>query len=193
MAVFQSSLDTRSAAFGRSREVMLAAVEEFRGIERKVIESAESRAQRYIDRGLLPPRERLARVLDPGQPFLELSTLCGYMQDGDKDGSAAGGSVIAGIGDVAGTRCLVMVDDYLTKGGSISTSGAAKRIRMQAIAMQEKLPLLSLAQSGGGNLLTVGDTFGPSGQIFANQCRLSAAGIPQITVVHGSSTAPPAR
>ncbi len=122
-------------------------------------------------------------------PFLELSTLCGYLQDGDQDGSAAGGSVISGIGYIAGTRCLIMVDDYLTKGGSISPSGGNKRTRMQDIAMREKLPLVSLAQSGGGNLLLAGDTFGPSGRIFANQCRLSAAGVPQITVVHGSATA----
>ena len=189
MATFESQLDTQSAEFQRNREVMLAAVEEFRSIEREVIDTAESKAQRYVDRGYLPPRERLARLLDPGMPFLELSTLCGYLQDGDQDGSAAGGSLISGIGYIAGTRCLIMVDDYLTKGGSISPSGGNKRTRMQDIATREKLPLVSLAQSGGGNLLLAGDTFGPSGRIFANQCRLSAVGVPQITVVHGSATA----
>jgi len=189
MATFESQLDTQSAEFQRNREVMLAAVEEFRTIERKVIDTAESKAQRYVDRGYLPPRERLARLLDPGMPFLELSTLCGYLQDGDQDGSAAGGSLISGIGYIAGTRCLIMVDDYLTKGGSISPSGGNKRTRMQDIATREKLPLVSLAQSGGGSLLLAGDPFGPSGRIFANQCRLSAVGVPQITVVHGSATA----
>jgi len=189
MATFESQLDTQSAEFQHNREVMLEAVEEFRTIERKVVDTAESKAQRYVDRGYLPPRERLARLLDPGMPFLELSTLCGYLQDGDQDGSAAGGSLISGIGYIAGTRCLIMVDDYLTKGGSISPSGGNKRTRMQDIAMREKLPLVSLAQSGGGNLILAGDTFGPSGRIFANQCRLSAAGVPQITVVHGSATA----
>jgi geranyl-CoA carboxylase beta subunit len=189
MATFESQLDTQSAEFERNREVMLEAVEEFRSIERTVIDTAESKAQRYVERGYLPPRERLARLLDPGMPFLELSTLCGYLQDGDQDGSAAGGSDISGIGYIAGTRCLVMVDDYLTKGGSISPSGGNKRTRMQDIATREKLPLVTLAQSGGGNLLLAGDTFGPSGRIFANQCRLSAVGVPQITVVHGSATA----
>jgi geranyl-CoA carboxylase beta subunit len=189
MAFFETSIDLNSDQFKRNREVMLEAVNEFRQIERRVIETAEAKAPRYIDKGLLPPRERLARVLDPGKPFLELSTLCGYLQDGDMDGSAAGGSIITGIGYISGTRCLVMVDDYLTKGGSISPSGGEKRTRMQDIALREKLPLVTLAQSGGGNLMLVGDTFGNSGNMFANQCRLSAAGVPQITVVHGSATA----
>ncbi len=66
MATFESQLDTQSAEFKRNREVMLEAVEEFRSIERTVIDTAESKAQRYVDRGYLPPRERLARLLDPG-------------------------------------------------------------------------------------------------------------------------------
>ncbi|MCL4104438.1 UNVERIFIED_CONTAM: hypothetical protein GTU68_047400 [Idotea baltica] len=168
---------------------MQAAIDEFRTVEKTVLDTAESKADRYRAKGYMPPRERLGQLLDPGRPFLELSTLCGYLQDGDTDGSSAGGSVISGIGYVAGVRCLVMIDDYLTKGGSISTSGGAKRTRMQDIALREKLPLVTLAQSGGGNLLTVGDVFGPSGRSFANQAILSAAGVPQITVVHGSATA----
>ncbi len=189
MAVLSSEIDTQSALFQRNAEVMQAAVGEFRGIEKKVIETAEGKAKRYQDRGYMPPRERLGQLLDPGMPFLELSTLCGYLQDGDTDGSSAGGSVISGIGYVSGVRCVVMVDDYLTKGGSIATTGFDKRARMQDICLREKMPMVSLAQSGGGNLLTVGDVFGPSGRGFANQAILSAAGIPQITVVHGAATA----
>jgi len=189
MAIIQSEVDVQSESHQRNREVMQAAVDEFRSIEKKVIDSAEGKAARYQARGYMPPRERLGQLLDPGRPFLELSTLCGYLQDGDTDGSSAGGSVISGIGYVSGVRCLIMVDDYLTKGGSISTSGAGKRVRMQDICLREKLPMVTLAQSGGGNLLTVGDIFGPSGRGFANQAVLSAAGVPQITVVHGSATA----
>jgi geranyl-CoA carboxylase beta subunit len=168
---------------------MSAAVDEFRGIEKQVLERAEAKAPRYEKRGYMPPRERLSQLLDPGAPFLELSSLCGYLQDQDKDGSFAGGSVIAGIGYIEGTRCAVMVDDFLTKGGTITRLGGEKRKRMQKISMREKIPLVTLAQSGGGDLTALGDTFGPSGDIFANQCLLSAAGIPQITVVHGSATA----
>lgn len=189
MAVIESQLDTQSDAFKNNLQVMSAAVDEFRGIERRVIEAAQAKAPRYIKKGLIPPRERLNLLLDAGAPFLELSTLCGYMQDEDTDGSGAGGSYIAGIGYINGVRCVVAVDDYLTKGGSIGPMGGKKRNRVLDIAMQNKLPMVNLSQSGGGNLKLIGNNFGESGEMFARQCRLSAAGIPQITVVHGSATA----
>ncbi|MBT4521192.1 MAG: acyl-CoA carboxylase subunit beta [Halieaceae bacterium] len=189
MAILQTEVDIQSESYRENAAAMQQAIDEFRGVEKKVIDTAEAKTGRYIAKGFMPPRERLGQLLDPGRPFLELSTLCGYLQDGDTDGSSAGGSVIAGIGYIAGIRCLVMADDYLTKGGSISTTGGQKRVRMQDICLLEKLPLVTLAQSGGGNLLTVGDVFGPSGRGFANQATLSAAGVPQITVVHGSATA----
>lgn len=189
MAVIESQLDTQSDAFKNNLQVMSAAVDEFRGIERRVIEAAQAKAPRYIKKGLIPPRERLNLLLDAGAPFLELSTLCGYMQDEDADGSGAGGSYIAGIGYINGVRCVVAVDDYLTKGGSIGPMGGKKRNRVLDIAMQNKLPMVNLSQSGGGNLKLIGNNFGESGEMFARQCRLSAAGIPQITVVHGSATA----
>ncbi len=189
MAVIESQLDTQSDAFKNNVKVMTAAVDEFRGIERRVIEAAQAKAPRYIKKGFIPPRERLSLLLDAGTPFLELSTLCGYMQEEDTDGSGAGGSCIAGIGYIAGVRCIVSVDDYLTKGGSITPLGGKKRGRMSALALKNKLPMVTLAQSGGGNLKLIGDFFGESAEGFAQQCRLSAAGIPQITVVHGSATA----
>ena len=189
MAVIETQVNAQSEQFVRNAEVMALAVEEFRAIESRVIEAAEQKAPRYIKRGLLPPRQRLGLLLDAGAPFLELSTLCGYMQEEDADGSAAGGSCIAGIGYVAGVNCVVLVDDYLTKGGSITPLGSAKRQRMLHLALENKLPVICLAQSGGGNLKLLGDFFGPSGSGFARQARLSAAGIPQITVVHGSATA----
>lgn len=189
MAVIETQLDTQSEAYQNNLKVMTAAVDEFRGIERRVLEAAQAKAPRYAKKGLLSPRERLALLLDAGAPFLELSTLCGYMQDEDIDGSAAGGSYIAGIGYIGGVRCVVAVDDYLTKGGSIGPTGGKKRNRVMDIAMENKLPMVNLSQSGGGNLKLIGDTFGESGEMFARQCRLSAAGIPQITVVHGSATA----
>jgi geranyl-CoA carboxylase beta subunit len=189
MAILETQLDAQAEQFKHNASVMLQAVEEFRGIEQRVIDAAAAKAPRYIERGLLPPRQRLGLLLDAGAPFLELSTLCGYMQEEDTDGSGAGGSCITGIGMVADTLCMVMVDDYLTKGGSITPLGSAKRQRMLQLAMENKLPVICLAQSGGGNLKLLGDFFGPSGSGFARQARLSAAGIPQVTVVHGSATA----
>ncbi len=189
MAVIETQLDTQSESYQNNLKVMTAAVDEIRRIERQVIETARAKAPRYIKRGFIPPRERLSLLLDAGAPFLELSSLAGYMQDEDTDGSGAGGSYIAGIGYIGGVRCVAAVDDYLTKGGSIGPMGGKKRGRMLVIALENKLPMVNLSQSGGGNLKLAGDTFGESGQMFAMQCRLSAAGIPQITVVHGSATA----
>ena len=189
MAVLESGVDPRSSAFAANDAAMRAAIDEFRGIERRVADAAEARAPRYRARGLLSPRERLGLLLDPGAPFLELSTLCGYQQEGDVDGSAAGGGCIAGIGCVAGVRCMALVDDYLTKGGSITELGSVKRQRMMEIAFENKLPLVALSQSGGGNLTQLGDWFAFSGRAFARQARMSAAGVPQVTVVHGSATA----
>jgi geranyl-CoA carboxylase beta subunit len=189
MAIFETQVDENSDSFKANADLMAAAIAEFRGVEQSVLDRAEAKAPTYEKRGYMSPRERLSQLLDPGAPWLELSSLCGYMQDQDKDGSFAGGSVISGIGFIEGTRCLVMIDDFLTKGGTITRLGSNKRLRMHEICMGEKLPLVTLAQSGGGDLTALGATFGPSGKGFANQCRLSAAGIPQITVVHGSATA----
>ncbi len=189
MAMIESTVDTQSPPFMENAQIMRAAIAEYRGIEAHVINAARKKAPRYIKKGLLPPRERLNLLLDPGAPFLELSTLCGYMQEEDTDGSSAGGSCIAGIGAVEGTRCMVLVDDYLTRGGSITQLGSAKRRRMLQLALENKLPVITLAQSGGGNLKLLGDWFAFSGTFFAQQARLSAAGVPQVTVVHGGATA----
>ncbi|MCF8028254.1 MAG: acyl-CoA carboxylase subunit beta [Desulfobacteraceae bacterium] len=189
MPVFKSRIQPRSAEFQANREHMEAGVAQVREIEKRVLETAEAKIPRYRKRGYISPRERLNLLLDPGAPFLELYSLAGYMQGNDTDGSAAGGTCIAGIGYVKGTRCAIYVDDYLTKGGSISRYGAEKRMNMQMIALNKKMPFIVLAQSAGGDLREAGDMFGASGKFFANQARLSAAGIPQITVVHGSATA----
>ena len=115
MPVFESQINSQSAAFQANAKRMIAGVEEVRGIEKQVIDTAEAKVPRYRKRGYISPRERLNLLLDPGAPFLELYTLAGYMQDGDTDGSAAGGTCIAGIGFIEGTRCAVYADDFLTK------------------------------------------------------------------------------
>lgn len=189
MALFESQIQPESEGFKANYAAMKIAVDEFRAVELRVKEAAEKKAPRYKERGLLSPRGRLSLLLDPSAPFMELSTLCGFMQEGDKDGSGAGGSCITGIGFVSGVRCMVLVDDYLTKGGTITQLAGTKRGRMMDLALQNKLPMITLAQSGGGDLKSLGDWFGPSGSGFAKQSMMSAQGIPQITVVHGSATA----
>jgi len=189
MAILKSIIDTQSTEFSDNRETMLKAVQGFRDIENKVIAAAETVKERYAKRGMLLPTERLNLLLDQGAPFLELSSLAGFMLYDDKDGTGAGAGCIAGIGYVCGVRSMIIVDNFAIKGGTISPSGLEKKLRLQDIALENKLPIISLAQSGGANLTYAAQLFVQGGRGFANQARLSAAGIPQITVVHGSATA----
>ncbi|MFL5783369.1 MAG: acyl-CoA carboxylase subunit beta, partial [Bacteriovoracaceae bacterium] len=107
----------------------------------------------------------------------------------DDDGSLAGGGLIAGIGFVEGTRIMAVVNNYTVKGGTISPAGLRKILRVHEIVMKNRLPLVTLAESGGANLNYAAEVYIEGARAFANQARLSAMGIPQITVVHGNATA----
>lgn len=196
MTILESSLDTNSAEFKANREFMINYVEKIRVVERNIRKSEEGYRERATARGKLLPRERLAHLLDRGAPFLELSSIAGYRMNGDKDGSSAGGNIIVGIGYVSGRRVLVMVWNYAIKGGTISSVTTRKNLRLQEIAFQNRLPVISLSESGGGNLAGGGDPdpwgvhgFIDGGRVYCQQAELSAAGIPQITVSHGNATA----
>jgi geranyl-CoA carboxylase beta subunit len=190
MPILQSSLDTRAEAYQQNRAQMLALVEGFRALEAQVRAHGEAARPKFEQRGQLTPRERVARLLDPGSPFLELSTLAGYkMHDDNGRKDTLGGGNITGIGFVAGVRCLVSANDSAIKGGSIAPMGLQKSLRAQTIARENKLPCIGLVESGGANLNYQSEIFVEGGRIFCEMARASAAGIPQITVVHGSSTA----
>ncbi|MEK1943801.1 MAG: geranyl-CoA carboxylase subunit beta [Pseudomonas sp.] len=189
MPVIQSELDTNSADYARNREAMLATVAAFREVEQKVLDKAAEAKAKFDKRGQLLPRERLNLLLDPGAPFLELASLAGYKLHDDKDGTGAGGGIISGIGYIAGVRCLVNASNSAIKGGTISPSGLKKTLRLQQIAFENKLPVVTLAESGGANLNYAAEIFVEGARGFANQARMSAMGLPQVTVVHGSSTA----
>ncbi len=189
MPIIESKVDATSASFQQNREGMLKLVDEWRTIEAKGRAEEVSKRERYHKRGQILPRERVHLMLDRGSPWLELSTLAGYRMHDDKDGSLAGGNTIAGIGYVSGTRCLINASNSAIKGGTMTPWGVQKGLRIQEIALQQKLPVVSMIESGGANLMYQAEVFIPGGKTFANQCRMSAAGIPQVTVVHGSSTA----
>ena len=189
MPRIESQLDVHGSEFAANREAMLAAIASFREVEQKVLDKAQEAKAKFDKRGQILPRERLNLLLDAGSPFLELSSLAGYKLHDDKDGTLAGGGIIAGIGYVAGVRCLVIANNSAIKGGTISPTGLRKSLRLQQVAAENKLPIVTLAESGGANLTYAADIFVEGARAFANQARLSAAGIPQITVVHGSSTA----
>jgi geranyl-CoA carboxylase beta subunit len=190
MPVIESRIDPQSEGFRANREQMLALIGDFRALEQKVRDASNARLERFRARKQLLPRERVALLLDPGAPWLELATLSGFrMHDDDGDAGIQGGGAIAGIGYVSGIRCMVSANDSAIKGGTVTPMGVKKHLRVQEIAMQNKLPLVQLVESGGANLLYQSEMFVEGGRGFANQARLSAAGIPQVTVVHGSSTA----
>ena len=189
MPVIQSQLDPHSETFTRNRAVMLAAIEQVRQLEQNLLNKAAEAKPKFDKRGQLLPRERLNLLLDPGAPFLELASLAGYKLHDDKDGSSAGGGLIAGIGYVSGVRALIVANNSAIKGGTISPTGLKKSLRLQQIAQENKLPVITLAESGGANLNYAAEIFVEGARSFANQARMSAMGLPQITVVHGSATA----
>jgi geranyl-CoA carboxylase beta subunit len=190
MPVIESQLDPRSASFQANRTAMLQKVAEFRALEARIRETSNRMRPRFNERGQLIPRERVARLVDRGSAVLELSTLAGYkMHDDDGEANIAGGGAIDAIATVSGVRCVISASDSGIKGGATSPMGFKKRLRAQVIAMENKLPLIALIESAGANLLYQAELFVEGGRGFKNQARLSALGVPQITVVHGSSTA----
>ncbi|MGN6528220.1 MAG: acyl-CoA carboxylase subunit beta [Burkholderiaceae bacterium] len=190
MPALASTLDPRSPAFAANAARMAERLEEVRALERQVVAASASKRAKFEARGQLLPRERVAQLLDRGSGFLELSALAGLgMHDDDGRKSVQGGGSIVGIGLVAGKRVLVSASDSALKGGTVSPMGLRKALRAQQVALENRLPIVYLVESGGANLMYQSEMFVEGGRSFANQARLSAAGIPQVAVVHGSSTA----
>ena len=185
----ESTIDTGSEAFAVNRERMLEQIAEVDAIRVKIREREETARAKFDQRGQLLPRERLSLLLDPGTSFLELGELAGYRMYDDRDGSTAGGGSIAGIGQVAGMNVVISASNSAIKGGTISPVGLKKGLRLQQIALENRLPMINLLESGGANLNYQSELFVDGARSFANQARLSAAGLPQITVVHGNATA----
>lgn len=191
MPVIESRIDTTSAEFQANAAHMQAHIAQLRAIEARTRDASAKAAPLFAKRGQLLPRERLHLLLDAGAPFLELCTLAGYLKDSSNpDVTVAGGGGIAGIGYVSGVRCMVNVSDSGIEAGALQEMGIEKFQRMQTIALENGLPFVNLVESAGANLLKYRvEDFIHGGSNFFNLARLSAAGIPVITVVHGSSTA----
>lgn len=191
MAVFASKINTNSETFLRQRAEMLALVDKLNMLNARGREISEKRKPRFDERGQLTPRERLARLLDPGMPFLEIGNLAGYLVDTkNPDKSIPGSTVIAGIGFISGVRCTVVVDDSGILAGSLTTAGGYRISRAEEISLEQKLPFVHLVESAGGDLMnyTV-EGFSSGGALFGSLAKLSKAGIPVISILHGSSTA----
>ncbi|MEX0644280.1 MAG: carboxyl transferase domain-containing protein [Parvularculaceae bacterium] len=190
MGVIHSKIDTRSEGFAANAAAMRKLVAELQANVAKVAEGGGPRyAERHKERGKLLARERIERLLDPGAPFLELGAFAAFgMYSGDVN--AAG--IITGIGRISGVECMIVANDPTVKGGTYHPMTVKKHLRAQEVAGENRLPCVYLVESGGAFLPMQDEVFPDKddfGRIFFNQANLSAAGIPQIAVVHGSCTA----
>ncbi|WP_275041710.1 acyl-CoA carboxylase subunit beta [Leisingera sp. ANG-M1] len=170
---------------------MLALVERMRTLEARAAAKSEERRPVFDKRGQLSPRERVSALLDPGLPFLELYNMASYLvDDPDPETSVPGASIILGIGCVEGARVMVFADDAGINAGAMTQKSVDKALGAIAIAEKQKLPFIHLVESAGADLMryTV-ELWAHGGGMFAGLARLSAAGIPVVTVLHGASTA----
>ncbi len=191
MPLFQSRISTQSERFQANRAEMLALVDKLTELNGRGAIRSESRRPRFDARGQLTPRERLSRLLDPGMPFLTIANLSGYLFDSDDETKTLpGGNAIVGIGFISGVRCVIAVNDSGIEAGALTAPTGYRIVRGEEIALKQKLPFVHLVESAGANLMKYSvEGFLRGGTFFANLARLSAAGIPVITVLHGSSTA----
>jgi geranyl-CoA carboxylase beta subunit len=191
MAVIETRIAPTSDALAANREAMLALLARTGAIEERARRASAAAGPRFHERGQLLPRERIGLLLDPGAPFLELCALSGYLMDSpDPEKSVPGSGVIAGIGFVSGVRCMISASDSGIDAGALQPMGLEKQLRVQELALENRLPFIQLVESAGANLLRYRvEHFIHGGQIFRNLARLSAAGLPVVTVTHGSSTA----
>jgi acetyl-CoA carboxylase carboxyltransferase component len=180
-----TAVDVDSDEYLANREAMDVLLDLVTSAQAALAEGGgEKYVARHRQRGRLLVRERIDLLLDPGSPFLELSPLAGW---GTED--PVGGGIVCGLGLVEGVECLVSANDPTVRGGSSSPTTIAKSLRAQEIARVNRLPMINLTESGGADLPRQAEVFIPGGATFAHLTRLSAAGIPTITVVFGSSTA----
>ena len=171
--------------FEANREAMGAMVAELAALHEQVLEGGGERyVARHLARGKLLARQRLEALADPATPVLELSPLAGL-----ETGDPLGGGMVVALAEVSGTQCLVIANDPTVRGGTTSPTTVRKLLRAMDVARDNRLPVVLLVESGGADLPSQADVFVPGGEQFRRLTQLSAAGIPTVCVVFGSSTA----
>ncbi|MCL2551460.1 MAG: acyl-CoA carboxylase subunit beta, partial [Actinomycetia bacterium] len=175
----------RGKDFAERRATMLDRLAEVAAAHAEALAGGGPKYQeRHRGRGKLLARERIELLLDPDTPFLELSPLAGWGSD-----FTTGASLVTGIGVVEGVECLVTANDPTVRGGASNPWTLKKALRANEIAFANRLPVVSLVESGGADLPSQKEIFIPGGALFRDLTRLSAAGIPTVAVVFGNSTA----
>ncbi|HEX7307679.1 acyl-CoA carboxylase subunit beta [Lentzea sp.] len=168
-----------------NREALLAKIAQLDAEHAKALAGGGPKyVERHHQRGKLLARERVELLIDEDSPFLELSPLAAWGTD-----FPVGASVVTGVGRVEGVECVVVANDPTVRGGSSNPYTLRKSLRANDIAFQNRLPVVSLVESGGADLPTQSEIFIPGGRAFRDLTRLSAAGIPTVTAVFGNATA----
>ena len=190
MDVIESEVDLSDAEHRADRQAMDACLAEFRERSAQVLQGGGPEAvAKHKKRGKMLARERVTELLDPGSPFLELSTFAAWEMYG---GEAPGAGVVTGIGRVHGREVMVVANDATVKGGTYFPMTVKKHLRAQEIALENRLPCVYLVDSGGAFLPLQSEVFPDRdhfGRIFYNQAQMAARKIPQIAAVMGSCTA----
>ncbi|WP_319430474.1 acyl-CoA carboxylase subunit beta [Mycobacterium sp. RTGN5] len=185
MTRLQSTLDPKAPTYVEAAQAM---VEKLTEIDGELAKALAGGGPKYVDRhhgrGKLTARERVELLVDPDSPFLELCPLAAYGSD-----FQVGASLVTGIGVVEGVECLLIANDPTVKGGTSNPWTLKKMLRANQVAFENRLPVISLVESGGADLPTQKEIFIPGGRMFRDLTQLSAAGIPTIALVFGNSTA----
>ncbi|MGV9864242.1 acyl-CoA carboxylase subunit beta [Rhodococcus koreensis] len=185
MTTLKSALDTGSEEYAAAANAMTEKLAEIESEHAKALAGGgEKYTERHKKRGKLLARERIELLLDPDSPFLELCPLAAWGSD-----FPVGASTVVGIGVVEGVECLIVANDPTVRGGTSNPWTLRKGFRANDIARQNRLPVISLVESGGADLPTQKEVFIPGGRMFRDLTQLSAAGIPTIALVFGNSTA----
>ncbi len=190
MSVIDTALDTSSPQFAENKKSMMEHVKLFRDRLHVVqLGGGEEAIKKHKSRGKLTARERINALIDPGTAFLEFSALAAFEI---YENQAPSAGIVTGIGTIEGTECVIVSNDATVKGGTYFPLTGKKHLRAQEIAQENGLPCIYLVDSGGAFLPMQSEIFPDRdhfGRVFYNQARMSAEGIPQVSVVMGSCTA----
>lgn len=185
MTILRTAVNTSSPEYIDAAAAMATKLAEVNAETAKALAGGGDKyVARHHERGKLLARERIELLIDPDSPFLELCPLAAWGSD-----FTVGASLVTGIGVVEGVECMIVANDPTVKGGTSNPWTLRKVLRANDIAFKNRLPVISLVESGGADLPTQKEVFVPGGQMFRDLTRLSAAGIPTIALVFGNSTA----
>lgn len=178
--------------FNKNEDGMKLALSQLKQRKAKVEEGGGKKAlEKAKLKNKLSPRDRIKYLIDDNQPFIEIGSFAGYDMYPEEGGCPAGGTV-AGVGYIAGRQCMIISNDYTVKAGAWFPITGKKNLRLQEIAMENRLPIIYLVDSAGVYLPMQDEIFPDKehfGRIFRNNAQISAMGITQISAVMGPCVA----